>query len=107
MQAGICAVFDAMVMAGWLTNYAFTTGKGFSFNWQRVGAQKAILLKFIIKDKQLESADNILAFTKEAETEPPTAHGDFWVRCLDELGVRKEKDELFYFVHAVKGWAPR
>jgi hypothetical protein len=103
-RAGLCAVFDSMVMAGWLTNYAYTTGKGFSFKWERLGAQKAILLKFIIKDKELDSANDILAFTKEAENDFHTAHGDFWVRCLDELEIRIEKDELFFFVHAVKGW---
>jgi hypothetical protein len=33
--------------------------------------------------------------------------GEFWITCLDELKIERTKEQLLFFVHALRGWAPQ
>jgi hypothetical protein len=115
LRDGFSRIFDKMLMAGWIKNYTFTIGKGFSFSWERDGADKVILLRSIIQTIRFETYADVVAFTDAAmkgtfggdfPTQFEKGTGEFWLDCMRELGLGKSKKDMLLFLQAVEGWAP-
>lgn len=108
------SVFDAMIQAGWLVQWRFTTAKGYHLTWHPQGKQLAHSLKQIILSHGLLADDRGPAtFTRLAQG---LALGDtrtafeadplllaFWARSAGDLHLETD-EELLALAHVVHGW---
>jgi hypothetical protein len=103
-------VLDRMLNARWLHAFMFSEERGWRLIWTTGGAQRALLLKAIIKSYDLGDDDHApLAFTILARSGnfadiKPMAHPDvlvFWLQCCDEIGLPPVIEDCLTFVQII------
>jgi hypothetical protein len=108
---------DRLLAAGWLESVGFSRHRGFETGWTLKGAERASILKDLVIRFGLDEIDMApQTFTRacRGEVDPATAGigdidpmtRDFWLRCLEELPLEEQSDDLLGLVHLVVGWEP-
>jgi hypothetical protein len=100
-------IFDLMLRARWLHAFRFTDDRCWRLIWTTGGAQRALLLKAIIRSYDLGNDDHapvaftILAQSGNYDNLAGIAHRDvlaFWQQCCDELRLAPTFDDCLALV---------
>ena len=95
-----------LLEAEWLHTFTFAARHGYSFRWTEKGLRRVLLIWHIIGEFGLsEEPRQVDRFTRECQNPRRAATGstscafrDYWLACLEELGLDDEADYWWAFV---------
>lgn len=106
------ATISRMRGARWIAGHRFEKDRGYRLDWTEVGRSRAMLLQQLIIRHQLDDGITAIRFTesclgkRRTPEGVPTAECDFWLACLEQLGIGFDKEALATFVHLIATWQP-
>lgn len=98
--------------AGWIAGHRFEKDCGYLLDWTMRGRQQALLLQELIASHQLDKGSHARKFAAACkagqadwEANPITpVERDFWLLCLDELGIGAEENSLGTLARVLASW---